>query len=1372
MKIYTFLWLWLLLLPSWCAHSQTLRLNNIQLQTAPNLHEFNALKEVLEQELVDGSFFALMQFDQLPSLSIRTAITEITGITFLGYLPEHTYYVKVPAGTDATPLYNYKVRGIYRILPAYKMSPQLTGSVLPAHALNADQTIRLNVAYYRELNQESIIKKFTTRNITAIPKSALVNVLSITVPVNEMQDIAALPFVQYIEPVSPPGEPENYESRTDHRNNFLQNDYSGGLHFNGEGTWIGMNDDGAIGPHIDYTGRLDQSMVIGENNPSNTHGDHVSGIIMGGGNLDPRLKGNASASMLKVYTAYSDLGEPLYEGFYDVPNSYINPGIKINSTSYSDGCNVGYTTLTQTIEQTMLDYPEFIHVFSAGNYGGTNCGPINGWYEITGGHKVAKNCITVGNVDKADVLSSSSSRGPTKDGRMKPEVCAVGTDVNSTQPNNNYGLLSGTSMSCPAVAGTFAVLMEAYKDLNGGLSPSSALLKAVLMNTADDLGNAGPDYKFGYGRINARRAYLTLKDNHYFDASIDEGAVKTFAITVPEGVKEVRVMVYWHDATASLGAQKDLVNDLRLQLTNPSNITFDPWVLNPLPQKDTLDKPAHRGIDTLNNHEQVTISDPAAGDYQVTVTGAAVPEGPQSFVVVYEFLYDELTLTYPAGGESWKPGEKEKIRWDSYGGSGSFTLEISADGGQNWNPLTSSVDGTKRFYDYTIPVTASVSGKYKVRITRGSLSDESDTLFSIISVPSNLAVLSSCPDSVKLSWTAVSNATSYEVFKLGEKYMEPIATSNTTTVSIGGLNLNDEDWLSVRAMGENNAVGRRAIAIKKNTGLINCLLSTDAAAINLEPGSATYTSCMGLSEVTVSMQIRNDGLNTISGFTVSMKAGNSSAVTEIFAGSILPGDSATYQFGATADLTSTGTHLLQCWNTIPGDQNPFNDTSSSLIEVLEVTSVSLPFYENFETFSLCETSNNCEAGVCALSNGFTNIMNLSGDDIDWRTSAGPTPGNGTGPDVDFEPATSTGKYLYLEAGGCKFHEALLLTPCVDLSQAIAPRLTFAYHLYGAEMGSLHVDAFADGNWTNDIIPPVSGNQGNNWKTDTVDISGYAGNAVTFRFRGITGAASSSDMAIDAIGVFEDAAAVQAGFNVAGVLCADSVISFTNASAGNILSYNWDFGNGADPPGATSAGPHQVIYSTPGLKQVVLTVNGNSFSDSDTTAIEINDHPHAFFFIDEQHNEIEFISLTNTSTNATSYLWDFGDGTSSTEVNPDHTYSECCEFFITLHAFGPCGTDTTFLTAVFEGIEMHFTEEAISIFPNPSDGWFNIQIQSAIPAKIGLSVFDVTGRKLLDVPEEMYFKNEIIKLDLTNYSPGMYLLQMSKDDLYLNFRLIR
>src|SRR5690606_19263562 len=98
------------------------------------------------------------------------------------------------------------------------------------------------------------------------------------------------------------------------------------------------------------------------------------------------------------------------------------------------GCNAGYTTFTQTADRQVRQMPNLMHVFSAGNSGNSNCGygAGPGWGNITGGIKAGKNVIAVGNVTALDVLSSSSSRGPASDGRIKPDICANGSSVYST----------------------------------------------------------------------------------------------------------------------------------------------------------------------------------------------------------------------------------------------------------------------------------------------------------------------------------------------------------------------------------------------------------------------------------------------------------------------------------------------------------------------------------------------------------------------------------------------------------------------------------------------------------------------------------------------------------------------------------------------------------------------------------------------------------------------------------------------------------------------------------------------------------------------------------------------------------------------------
>lgn len=177
----------------------------------------------------------------------------------------------------------------------------------------------------------------------------------------------------------------------------------------------------------------------------------------------------------------------------------------------------------------------------------------------------------------------------------------------------------------------------------------------------------------------------------------------------------------------------------------------------------------------------------------------------------------------------------------------------------------------------------------------------------------------------------------------------------------------------------------------------------------------------------------------------------------------------------------------------------------------------MPWSEDFEGFTLCPSNDQCGADVCVTSNEFMNDVNGLGDDIDWLTDDNGTASNNTGPTTDFKPGTTFGKYMYLEATDCFYSQANLISPCIDLTNASSATLTFAYHLYGFEIGELHVDILVNGVWTNDITTIV-GHQGNQWLQEIVSLTPYLGNVVNFRFRGITGSGYRSDMAIDDISV--------------------------------------------------------------------------------------------------------------------------------------------------------------------------------------------------------------------------------------------------------------
>ena len=131
---------------------------------------------------------------------------------------------------------------------------------------------------------------------------------------------------------------------------------------------------------------------------------------------------------------------------------------------------------------------------------------------------------------------------------------------------------------------------------------------------------------------------------------------------------------------------------------------------------------------------------------------------------------------------------------------------------------------------------------------------------SIIGVPPNLALDYACPDSVRLEWDPVAGATGYEVSMLGPKYMDSLTYVTTTyaVVAIGNPAL--ERWFSVKALSNDDCIGRRAIAIYHGGGTFNCTVDSDIeiTAVN-SPLSDEYVNCHDLSAVLVSIELQNNG---------------------------------------------------------------------------------------------------------------------------------------------------------------------------------------------------------------------------------------------------------------------------------------------------------------------------------------------------------------------------------------------------------------------------------------------------------------------------------------------------------------------------------
>ena len=1061
----------------------------------------------------DGKRYLMLQFQEIPTPATWLTLQQ-RNIELLSYAENNIYFVAVPQTLSSESLASLPVRGVAVPRPEQKIHAQVQRLYIPSYAVHEGK-YRLMVSLFPGVKHAAtVLAQYGTLLNTYNQQH-----ISIEIQPSVLNTLASLPFVQFIDWINAPAEPENLENRTDHRSNNLHTEYGAGRQFDGSGVRIALTDDGLIGPHIDYQGRTVQSAVIGINNGD--HGDHCAGIIMGAGNKDPLGRGMAPGSDLWVYEAVSSNNYILDDSIYTSPVTSID----IVSTSYSDGCNTGYNAGAESADRQINSYKNVMRVFSAGNNGTADCsyGAGAGWGNITGGIKSAKNLIAVANLDLHDGLAASSSRGPATDGRLKPDVSAVGTNVYSTIDTDDYDYKSGTSMSCPGVSGTLAQLYQAYRTLNSGQDPNMGLLKNVVMNTADDLGNPGPDFKFGYGRINGLRAVKILEGTQYLTDSVLNGNTRTHTLTVPANTQRVKIMLNWLDKQAAVGATTALINDLDLKVTDALSVTFLPWVLDPTPVVANLNANAVRAADHLNNAEQVTIDNPAAGTYTIEVQGFSVPFGPQTYFISYEFISNNaLEVTYPIGGEGFAPGETQVIRWDAIDNGNPFYLSYSTDNGMSWNPIISGIASNQNYFDWTVPNL--LSGQCRIKVTRNGTPASSPERFSIIPIPANVTISRVCPDTITLNWSPVAGATSYEVYMLGNKYMDSVNTTTDTFYHFTGLNSNTEHWFSVRAVSNSTqAKSRRAIAVKQVAGLSNCILGYDLQALSSpQPGYSTYPDCINYT-LPVSIEIKNSGSNALSGIQVYYQLDGNTPVAETFTGSLNAGQTATHIFSSALSALAPGNHQLTLWCHHASDMYAVNDTTLSTIWIAGSTTASLPWSENFDGETLCTGVNVCDFTECPLSN-MVNEKNGVSDAFDWKVFEGSTPSTSTGPDNDHTGGSADRHYVYTEASYCYTQKASLLTPCFNFPSLSKPALNFWYHMYGVDQGELHVDAFVNNQWQPDIMPVLSGDAGNTWKFRSVDLSSFAGQKVFFRFRGITGSGSKSDMALDDISVVDSAAA--------------------------------------------------------------------------------------------------------------------------------------------------------------------------------------------------------------------------------------------------------
>lgn len=480
-----------------------------------------------------------------------------------------------------------------------------------------------------------------------------IGTLVVEMPAEALKALASEDVIQWVEPALPALTPNNAESRELTQAEELQAAPYG---LSGAGVSVMVYDSGiARDSHVDFGGRL----TLRDTGGFDFHSTHVAGTVGGDGAASSGAnRGIAPGALIDsyafdasffsqfLYTDPGDLESSYTDAFVnrgnDVSNNSIGTNTEFNGSLFPCSVQGDYSTTSSLIDSIIdgaLGVPVRI-VWAGGNErGGSDC-DVEGFgdYYSSAPPSGAKNSIVVGAVNaEDDSMTSFSSWGPVDDGRLRPDVVGPGCRITAngivspgSGSDSEYIALCGTSMAAPAVAGVVALLLEDWRaQFPADPDPSNAMVKALLIHTAADLGNTGPDYRHGYGSVRAKDAVDHLRRGSQVEETIEQGGQYTAQIEVAPGDASVKATLAWDDAPGAPNSAVNLVNDLDLTLISPSGEVFTPWELNPL----NPGAPAvrHGAADRRNNVEQVEVQDPEPGSWTVAVNGFNVPAGPETF---------------------------------------------------------------------------------------------------------------------------------------------------------------------------------------------------------------------------------------------------------------------------------------------------------------------------------------------------------------------------------------------------------------------------------------------------------------------------------------------------------------------------------------------------------------------------------------------------------------------------------------------------------------------------------------------------------------------------------------------------------------------
>lgn len=631
---------------------------------------------------------------------------QLNGVVIYSYLPEDALIVRADFRTAKFLKSISKVQTVVALQPNMKMSPTLglltdltadtRGTFIVSVFDQSERSIIENTI--RNISKNILVQRSAGRNFVMTTERR--NLLAIGA-VTGVENVQA--FVQ-VEPLHINLNESDLYSATagdysdimgfETGTKVMNFDAAWALGLTGQNQVVGMADTGldsgdSRAIHPDFVGAVKSGYAVGMFGKTWAdpmgHGTHVAGSVLGRGTASAgKLKGGAYSAQIVAQGMWSPILNNLSvpSNLAGMFNQAYADGARIHTNSWGAAANFGsYEKMAATVDEVMFAKDDLLILFAAGNSGvdKNRDGRID--ENSIGTPGTAKNALTVGaseNLlsvggiqkkigelksspenwpvapitestmsDNANGIAMFSSRGPTSDGRIKPDIVAPGTNilsVRSQQPkaevlwgayNQDYVWSGGTSMATPLTAGAAAVARQFLIEKMSQPKPSAALLKAYLLHTASEMfpgqyGEVGanhgqelltlrPNNDEGYGRVNMAEV-VSIGEKGSFMIADSQGVATGETETAKFNISKaghLMVNIVWTDAPGSTNASKALVNDLDLEVTLP-----DGKVL--------------AANDQINNHSFVQAMT-TAGEIIIKIKGINVPmgkSGKQPFALV------------------------------------------------------------------------------------------------------------------------------------------------------------------------------------------------------------------------------------------------------------------------------------------------------------------------------------------------------------------------------------------------------------------------------------------------------------------------------------------------------------------------------------------------------------------------------------------------------------------------------------------------------------------------------------------------------------------------------------------------------------------